>query len=102
MVSPGVAPEGGSGLPEVPSDGDLKGGIATTKGAIDECASHFGISGLVSVRITIRGDGTVDDAEVLGELAKTNGRKCLVKALLRARFPPFQLHRYVFTYPLSL
>jgi len=69
---------------------DAKDGMSNIRGAVDACFSKFGISGKVTVRVSVGCMGSVQSASASGEHASSPLGGCIEKAVKNAKFPKFK------------
>lgn len=69
---------------------DAKDGMANVRGAVNACFSKFGISGKVTVRVSVGCMGNVQSASASGEHASSPLGGCIEKAVKGAKFPKFK------------
>jgi hypothetical protein len=70
--------------------------------AADACFERYGVAGTLKLMITIASDGTVVDAQQVGDFQDTPTGKCVDRAMAKVRFPASKKGRTVIGYPIVL
>ncbi|MBU1242265.1 zinc-ribbon domain-containing protein [Myxococcota bacterium] len=69
---------------------DVKEGMSNVRSSVNACFSKFGISGKVTVRVSVGCMGSVQSASASGEHASSPLGGCIQKAVRGAKFPKFK------------
>ena len=69
---------------------DVKEGMSNARNGVNACFSKFGISGKVTVRVSVGCMGSVQSASASGEHASSPLGGCIEKAVRGAKFPKFK------------
>lgn len=88
-------------LPEKPSTAMVRRVVGGTMPKMRKCIGDSMVRGLA--KIQVKNDGRVSAVEIIGGPAKgSKENKCVVGALLAARFPPFRKDKFGVSYPISV
>ncbi len=69
---------------------DVKDGMSNVRNGVNACFSKFGISGKVTVRVSVGCMGSVQSASASGEHASSPLGGCIEKSVRGAKFPKFK------------
>jgi hypothetical protein len=69
---------------------------------VARCYDEFKTPGLVDLVVAVRPSGEVDEVQVWGKFAHTAMGDCVVRAVAKVRFPPFEGALARFSYPYML
>jgi outer membrane biosynthesis protein TonB len=95
------APPSAAALAPTPSTQDIARALGSVQFAIRGCA--MGQTGAVTAALSIRSDGRVTSAQIIGApFAGTPAGRCMEGALRSAHFTPFKQAIFSVRYPLSV
>jgi len=90
----GMTPGGDDACANNPNEtltpADVKDGMSNVRTAVNACFSKFGISGKVTVRVSVGCMGNVQSASASGEHAGSPLGGCIEKSVRGAKFPKFK------------
>ena len=75
---------------ETLSPGDVKDAMSSVRGVVSGCFSKFGVSGKVTIRVSVSCQGSVQSASAIGEHAGTPLGGCIEKVVRNVKFPKFK------------
>ena len=76
--------------------------LAPAVAAAQQCLDTYGVTGTATLRLQIKGDGSLAAVELRGEFANTPTGACVTRAVRAVTFPPSRKARTVITYPIVL
>ena len=101
-AAPAAGAAGDADLPEQLAMNQIRGGMQKVRGNVQACYDKYQIEGTATVKLSIKGDGTVQEVMIKGKFLGTDTGTCVANAVKGARFPKFKGKDMTITYPFLL